>query len=338
MKMKDKIEWFETMVRTALYRCLIVLLFLISLLLLADDVDMLLLYPDLNSTISHEGSVIDSLDVIFAIDELKSELIEGLYIETTFWDSLSYEGDVLYYFVDKDKIMLTGNARIFYGSQIISADSISIDFERNQAIAVGRIIMEDDDQLIIGSKAYYDIESETGIIIDGASRFELGFYGGEEIRKVGDEVFDVDRGRFTTCDAKHPHFDIRSHSMRIYQDHMVVGKPLIFYANDFPILALPFGAFSIRGGRVSGLLIPEPGWNRGDGKYFRNIGYFYAINDYADVTFSFDAMEKTGYNYVIMVGLTRNTFKECIHQIHVRMTGRSNTDTFIDCLSEQPLT
>jgi lipopolysaccharide assembly outer membrane protein LptD (OstA) len=212
-------------------------------------------------------------------------------------DSLYYEADILDYLVEDETIVLTGNAKITYDTSTIKADSISINFNRNQAKASGRIIMDDVGQLILGSAAYYDIESQTGIVIDGASRFDMGYYYGQEIRKVGGEVYDVDHGSFTTCDANHPHFNFMASSMRVYRDHMVVGRPIIFYVNDFPVLALPYGAFSIKGGRTSGILTPEPGFNQGDGKYFRNIGYFLVLNDYADITMSMDLMEKKGYNY-----------------------------------------
>jgi len=85
--------------------------------------------------------------------------------------------------------------------------------------------------------------------------------------------------------------------MRVYRDHMVVGKPIIFHVNDFPIFALPFGAFSIRSGRRTGFLMPEPGYNSSDGKYFRNLAYYIVFSDYADVIFALDLMEKTGLDY-----------------------------------------
>ena len=220
-----------------------------------------------------------------------------LTTEEIYYDSLSYEADSLFYYAELEELQLTGNAKILYENSTISADTIYISFEKDQAKATGRIVMKDDDQLMIGKTVYYDIETQTGLITDGASRFELGYYYGKEIRKTGDDVYDVDDGKFTTCDGKHPHFDIRAHSMRVYRDHMVVGKPVIFYVNEFPVFGLPFAAFSIKRGRKSGILIPEPGFNQSDGKYFRNIAFFYVFSDYADATISMDLLEKTGYNY-----------------------------------------
>jgi lipopolysaccharide assembly outer membrane protein LptD (OstA) len=112
---------------------------------------------------------------------------------------------------------------------------------------------------------------------------------------VGERIFDVDRGYFTTCDAQNPHFYIMAHKLRLYQDNMVVGKPVIFYVNRFPVFALPFAAFSIKRGRETGILIPSPGYNSNDGKYVENLAFYYAYKNYADATLGLDYYEKTGW-------------------------------------------
>jgi len=226
------------------------------------------------------------------------------------FDSLFYQADSLFYNVEAEEIMLVGSSEVRYGTSTIKADSISLNFASDQASARGRIVMEDTEQLILGNSAYYDIRTAAGLVYAGQSRFEQGFYYGDEIRKVGDDVFDLDDGRFTTCDCLRPHFDIRSHSMRVYRDHMVVAKPIVFYVNEFPILALPFGAISIKRGRQSGILVPEPGFNQGEGKYFKNIAFYYVINDYQDFTLRTDIMEKTGSSY----GLNYNYIKRYYYE------------------------
>jgi len=85
--------------------------------------------------------------------------------------------------------------------------------------------------------------------------------------------------------------------MRVYRNHMVVCKPLFLYVNEFPILAFPFASISIKRGRQSGFLIPEPGYNAHDGKYLQNIAYFWAFNDYSDMTIGMDLLEKTGRSF-----------------------------------------
>lgn len=248
------------------------------------------------------------LSIFVSLSAQTGSLADSLRAEV-FFDSLSYHADSSFYFVEKETIILSGNAHLLYQNAKIKADTIKVDFSRDQAKAIGKIIMEDGDQLIIGDEIYYDIQTQTGFVLGGASRFEKGYYYGTEIRKVGEDVFDIDDGIFTTCDSKRPHFDIRSKNMRLYRDHMVVGKPVIFYVNEFPVMGFPFAAFSIKRGRKSGILIPEPGFNQSDGKYLKNLAFYYVFSDYADITFSADIMEKSGQNYKVdLIYLDRYDF------------------------------
>ena len=66
--------------------------------------------------------------------------------------------------------------------------------------------------------------------------------------------------------------------------------------------------FSIKRGRQAGFLIPEPGYNTVDGKYVRDIAFFYPWKDYADATISFDLMEKTGWRANLENRYTKRDF------------------------------
>jgi hypothetical protein len=57
-----------------------------------------------------------------------------------------------------------------------------------------------------------------------------------------------------------------------------------------PLFALPFYIFPIKPGRHSGFLFPqvEFGFNTATGQFIRNLGYYWAPNDYYDLTLSGD--------------------------------------------------
>jgi len=93
-----------------------------------------------------------------------------------------------------------------------------------------------------------------------------------------------------------PSFWFGSKQLRIYRGDKIVGKPVIAYVNHFPVFYFPFISIPIRKGRYPGFLIPEPGYNNVDGKYLRDIAWYYPYKDYADFTIGFDLMEKTGWN------------------------------------------
>ena len=233
-----------------------------------------------------------------AADSLASDslLIDSLQTELQ-PDSLFYAADSVFDFMKKERIELCGNATIKYHTSHIKADTISIDIKKNQAFSKGQSQLKDGQHTLLGDEIYYDLDSQTGMVEDGASKFDKGFYYGKEIRKIGKNTFDVDGGFFTSCDALNPHFYIATSKLRLYRNDKIVAKPVIFYVNHFPILALPFGTFPVKRGRHTGILVPSPGYNKVDGKYVENIAFYYAYQNYADATFSFNYYEKTGWEW-----------------------------------------
>ncbi|MBN1327214.1 MAG: LPS-assembly protein LptD [Candidatus Cloacimonetes bacterium] len=244
--------------------------------------------------------------IIPSEDTLQVINIEQQNIQT---DSLFYAADSISYSEPKEQIDLMGSATINYQNSRIEADTISINLDQQQAFTRGKSYLKDGNQFLFGREIYYDLDTEWGLINQGASKFDKGYYYGREIRKVDKKIFDVDDAIFTTCSSESPHFYIKSSQLRLYQSDKIVARPLLFYVNHFPVFAFPFGTFSVVRGRKSGILIPSPGYNKTDGKLIENIAYYYAFKDYADATLYLNYYEKTGWK----TGFTANYIKRYLY-------------------------
>ncbi len=239
---------------------------------------------------SEPGSVVPAgADSLFA-DSLKVDLNE-----TSALDSLFYEADSIRAYYDTEQIYLYGDTSVDYATSNIRADSLYIDLKREQARTWGNTLLRDGDQLLIGSNVRYDVRTQTGILADGESFIENGYYSGDEIRKTGSSIYDIDGGSFTTCDLEDPSYWFWAKAMRVYQKDKVVGKHVLAYVNHLPIFYFPFITMSIKRGRQAGFLIPAPGYNNTDGKYLRDFAYYYPYKEFADFTVGLDLMEKTGW-------------------------------------------
>ncbi len=236
----------------------------------------------------------------------KAELLDSLNVAVM--DSLLYVADSLAYNHLDERIYLWHNSSVFYEDSQISADSMYIDLKKEQAFTYGPTTMRDGDQVLLGRDVAYDVRSQTGYMWDGLSRIEKSYYGGAEVRKVGDKVYDVDNGRFTTCDLEDPDFWFTAGKLRIYQGDKLVGKPVLAWVNHLPVFYFPFIVVPIRRGRHPGFLIPEPGYNNVDGKFLREIAWYYPYKDYADIIFSMDLMEKTGWKAKLNTTYTKRYF------------------------------
>ena len=234
-------------------------------------------------------------------EEEKSHIADSLFtdslntVESIQPDSLFYVADSIYYNVKKEIIQLSGNTSVTYHSSIINADTIAIDLKKEQAFAKGKSYLQDGSQNMLGNDICYDLRTKWGLVTSGASKFDKGYYYGSEIRKIDEDIYDVDDGVFTTCDALHPHFYIKSKELRFYRNDKFVAKPVVFYVNHFPVFGFPFGTFTLKRGRQSGILVPSPGWNKTRGKYVENIAYYFAYRNHADITLALDYYELKGW-------------------------------------------
>lgn len=228
-------------------------------------------------------------------DSLMPALPDSLGIEKTKLDSLYYTADSISFRYDEETIRLYGSPKINYHQAEIVADSLLVDLKKERAFSYGFTRMRDGEQLLIGNNVRYDVNSQTGILDDGNSMLEKGYYYGSEIRKTASDIYDIDSGRFTSCDYAEPSYYFWAKKLRVYRGDKIVGKPVVAYVNHFPVFYFPFITIPTRKGRYPGFLIPEPGFNNTDGKYLRNIAWYYPYKDYADVTAAFDLYEKTGW-------------------------------------------
>lgn len=210
-------------------------------------------------------------------------------------DSLFYSADSIYYDQSQEKIYLYGNTGVRYLDSSIDSDSLELDLDKERAYSNGFTVLRDGEQILLGRNVRFDISSQEGIIEAGSSSIEKSFYRGEEIRKVGRDVYDVDNARFTTCDHLEPCFHFSSAQLRVYRGDKIVGRPVIAYVNDFPVFYFPFFTIPIRKGRHPGFLIPRPGYSSYRGKYIEDIAWYYPYKDFADFTVSLDLYEKTGW-------------------------------------------
>jgi lipopolysaccharide assembly outer membrane protein LptD (OstA) len=204
-----------------------------------------------------------------------------------------YSARQIEYFADTKDLLLKDGAKITYGNSTLYGDEVRYLSSMQLLDARGNPKLVDAGQEFFGRRMDYDLESEAGIVSHGSTRFEQGFYNGENVAKVGENEMKVWNSRYTTCDLKVPHYHIKAKYMKVYVGDQAVSGSTVLYVGETPVFYLPFIANSIRRGRRSGFLRPdfEFGITKQTGRYIRNVGYYWATNDYTDFTFVFDFNE-----------------------------------------------
>lgn len=260
----------------------------------------------LNLSFMADSTQLDSLtqDSLQAKKKSKGEL-EG---------PIKYTADVVSMSRIENKIFLEGNAKVVYLNITLEAEKIMIDQNDHILYAEGvvdsvdtlgnpiyrgtPVFQEKGDEPIKGSTLSYNFHTKRGKIIYGKTKMPPGYYKGEYIHKISNKTLLIEDGYFTSCEyIDEPHFYFRSDKMRVEVGEKVVAKPVYLYIADVPIAVIPFGVFPNKKGRHSGILIPTYGESAYGGRFLKNMGYYWAPNDYLDATLTTDFYDKLGFTY-----------------------------------------
>jgi len=194
------------------------------------------------------------------------------------------------------KVYLYGDAVIKYQEITLKAEIIEVDFNTNTVFAYGR---EDSTGKLIGNpeftegketfkakKMTYNFDTEKGIIQQVLTEDDQGFLHGKKVKKMEDNTINVLNGSYTTCNLEeNPHFAFNFKKARVIPDNKIVTGPAYMQIEGVPTpLALPFGIFPNNSGKKSGIVIPSYGESPTRGFFLENGGYYWAINDYMDLT------------------------------------------------------
>ena len=116
---------------------------------------------------------------------------------------------------------------------------------------------------------------------------------GAVVKKQPDNSTFIKDGYYTTCDAPHPHYYLKSNKIKVIPNNKVVTGPADLYIMDVPTpLAIPFGFFPNKKGRASGILFPQYGESQQLGFFLKNGGYYLGLNDHFDLALTGDIYSK----------------------------------------------
>ena len=194
---------------------------------------------------------------------------------------------------------LFGGAVVRYENMELSADYIEIDFSHNELYACG---VADSNGVLHGNPVFtqesdnyrareimYNFTTKKGKISHVITTQDDGFIHGEQVKKMGDNVAFIKRGKYTTCELEDPHFEIAFSKAKVIQhDKILIGPAYLSFTGVPTPLALPFGFFPLDSKHKSGLVMPSIGQAGSLGFYLRDLGFYFAINDNIDLLLSAD--------------------------------------------------
>lgn len=280
----------------------------------------------------------DSTDIPADSNTVKVPKIDSVRVTTGTFDKLVVYGarDSMIFSLDKKKGYLYGDAFVTTGDDKLRAAYIEIDFNTKELYAevyydsandiyIGMPELEYGGETVRQEWLKYNFETGRGISSGAETELVDGFFHADRIKRVDKNTAFAENGKFTYCDAPHPHYYFSASKMKLVTDDKIYADRLQLYIEDVPIVTLPVSVFfAMGGGRHSGILIPEFRQTSQRGVELEGLGYFWAINDYLDTRFTTDLSTKGGYNFN---NRTRFRMRGVIDQSDLDVTlGRTRTD------------
>jgi len=203
-------------------------------------------------------------------------------------------------------LVATGNVEITHRNARLIADRVEINRETGDAVAQGRVVFYDGEDQLTGARIDYNIKTGTGRVYQGEGRAAPHFrFSGGQMDRLGESVYHVRRGVFTTCEDDPPAWSFRFGEATADLNEIVYGTGASFWVKDIPLIPfVPFFAAAIRRERQTGLLFPRFGHSSRRG-YYGEVPFFWAISDSQDATLAPIVFEKRGpglsaeYRYVL---------------------------------------
>lgn len=254
----------------------------------SDSLKDSLLLPDATNTRSGRGLRYDSTAIdTTAADSAKRKPGIDAPVDYECTDSLVYDAETRL-------VHLYGKAQVKYMDMTLNAAKITMNMDSSLVRAAGERdtagILQDKPVYSQGSDNYhselmaFNFKTKKGYITNVETTQGDGFMQSQHSKRAADGTLYLEHAKYTTCDAKHPHFYIALSRAKVRPGKESVFGPAYLVVADVPLpLAVPYGFLPFNKKYSSGFIMPSYGDETSRGFYLRDGGYYFAINDYMDV-------------------------------------------------------
>ncbi|MBN2212858.1 MAG: LPS-assembly protein LptD [Bacteroidales bacterium] len=218
--------------------------------------------------------------------------------------------------VVKRKLYLYGEAQVYYEDIELKADFMEFDMNNSEVTAMsltdtsgsvtGKPVFKKGDETFESDTIRYNFKTKKGLIKNIVTEQGEGYLHSHITKRLSNGHIHIKNGKYTTCNAEHPHFYIGLTKAIAIPDDKIVSGPAYFVMEDIPLpLILPFGFFPNSKRRSAGILFPSYGEERTRGFFLKQGGLYIPFSDYMDLVLQADVylrgtigiIAKSSYNW-----------------------------------------
>lgn len=206
--------------------------------------------------------------------------------------------------VQDQVVLLWGEGKVEYQDIELSSEHIISDLENQEIFAIGGVDttgryfgnpdFKKGSENFASDSMRYNIKSGKGIIYNVKSEQGEGYLHSDLTKRDTEGHIHMKGGKYTTCDADHPHFYMELTKAIAIPDDKIISGPAFMVVEDvpIPILGLPFGFFPSSNKRGAGVIIPMYGEEKNRGFFLRGGGWYQPLGQYLDMTLLADVYSK----------------------------------------------
>ncbi len=241
------------------------------------------------------GTTTKTVSVTLPADSLAADTVKNKYITSPV--DYQAEDSIVMSLSTKDMRMYN-QSQVDYQRQSIKAYYINVDISHNVVhakygldtanVKTGYPVFKDKKSEYEVAEMSYNLQSKKALVRDILTQEGEGYIRGALAKRVDENTYNLKGGIYTTCDNHDdPHFYIKLRRFKMIKDDKVVTgwANLVIEGLETPI-GLPFGIFPLKKKYSSGIIIPSFGEEKNRGFFFRDFGYYWAVNDYMDARFN----------------------------------------------------
>lgn len=196
----------------------------------------------------------------------------------------------------KNTITLYNQARIVYGDIIMEAGQITIDLNSGNVYAKGIIdtagvytqkpVFTQGANEVQPDSIIFNKDTKKALTFNSNTKQGEMYVNAEVTKRVNDSVYFMRNAKFTTSsNPDNPNYYFLARKIKFVPKKKIVTGLVNMYIADVPTpIAVPFSYFPMTQERKSGVIVPSFGNNNNQGYFLQNGGYYFAINDYVDLT------------------------------------------------------
>lgn len=207
-------------------------------------------------------------------------------------------------FLGNGTAFLYGKTDIKYKNINLKAEYVRIKMDSSTVFAkgktdsvgnkIGEPIFSENKTEYNSRELTYNLKTKKGYIRQGLTKQGEGYVISDKTKKTSNDILCMTGGKYTTCENHdHPDFYLDLTRAKVKPGSYIVTGPAYLVVEDVPLpIAVPFGFFPFSDKYSSGILMPtlQDELTRGFG--LTNGGYYFAINDFADLELRGDIYTK----------------------------------------------